>query len=157
MKQRHQANIFQPTYPVWIVDYDNKVEKDLTKDWRRLIIGTDSGDDHVHVDAKPGEVHYGKHGTNASNHSLSLGLMRVSKVHDVLKCPFDMARERDLASQVGWRYFLIDSGVLISSMTLRMLSSLLTASLVVLAHSSYPVPKQTSFAMISSSLMTPWD
>ncbi len=52
MKQRHRANIFQPMYPVWIVDYGNKVEKDLAKDWLRLIIGTDSGNDCVHVDAK---------------------------------------------------------------------------------------------------------
>jgi hypothetical protein len=27
MKQRHQANVIGPTYPVWIVDYGNKVEK----------------------------------------------------------------------------------------------------------------------------------
>jgi hypothetical protein len=26
MKQRHQANVIQPMYPVWIVDYGNKVE-----------------------------------------------------------------------------------------------------------------------------------
>ncbi len=55
MKQRHRANIVQPTYPVWIVDYGNEVEKDLTEDWLRLIIGTDSGNDCVHVDAKTGE------------------------------------------------------------------------------------------------------
>ncbi len=90
MKQRHQANIIQPTYPVWIVDYGNEVEKDLTKDWLRLIIGTDSGDDRVHVDAKTGEVHHGMHITNASNHSHSLGLMRVGKVHDILRCSFDL-------------------------------------------------------------------
>ncbi len=52
MKRRHRANIFQPMYPVWIVDYGNKVEKNLVKDWLRLIIRTDSGNDRVHVDAK---------------------------------------------------------------------------------------------------------
>ncbi len=93
MKQGHWANIIQPMYPVWIVDYGNKVEKDLTKDWLRLIIGTDGGDDHIHVDAKTGEVHHGMHSTNASNHSLSLGLMRVSKANDILRCSFDLAQQ----------------------------------------------------------------
>jgi hypothetical protein len=79
VKQRHQANIIQTTYPFWIVDYGNKDEKDLMEDWLRLIIGTDSGDDCVHVDAKTGEVHHGVHSTNASNCSLSLGLMKVTK------------------------------------------------------------------------------
>jgi hypothetical protein len=85
MKQRHQANVIRPAYPVWIVDYGDKVEKDLTKDRLRLIIGADSGDDCVHVDAKTGEVHHGMHSTNASNRSLSLGLMRVCKVHGILR------------------------------------------------------------------------
>ncbi len=93
MKQRHWASIFWPTYPFWIVDYGNKVEKDLRKDWLRLIIGTDSGDDRVHVDAKTGEVHHGMHSTNASNCSLSLGLMRVSEVHDILRWSFDLAQQ----------------------------------------------------------------
>ncbi len=91
MKQRHQANVIRPMYPVWIIDYGNKVEKDLTEDWLRLIIGTDSSDDCVHVDAKTGEVYHGVHSTNASNCSLSLGLMRVGKVHDILRCSFDLA------------------------------------------------------------------
>jgi hypothetical protein len=52
VKRRHRAYIFQPTYPVWIVDSVNKVEEDLAKDWLRLIIRTDSGNDCVHVDAK---------------------------------------------------------------------------------------------------------
>ncbi len=91
MKQRHRANIFRQMYPVWTVDYGNKVEKDLTKDQLRLIVGTNGGDDRVHVDAKTGGVHHGVHSTNASNHSFSLGLMRVGKVHDVLRCNFDLA------------------------------------------------------------------
>ncbi len=33
------------------------VEKDLTEDRLRPIIGTDGDDDRVHVDAKTGEVH----------------------------------------------------------------------------------------------------
>jgi hypothetical protein len=74
IKQRHQANIIRPTYLVWIVDYGKEVEEDLTNNWLRLIIGTDSGDDCVHVDAKTGEVHYGMHSTNSSNRSLSLVL-----------------------------------------------------------------------------------
>ncbi len=65
----------------------------MTKDWLRLIIGTDSSDDCIHVDAKTGEVHHGMHSTNVSNPSLSLGLMRVGKVHDVLRCSFDLARQ----------------------------------------------------------------
>jgi hypothetical protein len=93
MKQRHQANVIQPTYSVWIDDYGNKCEKDLMEDWLRLIIGTDSGDNHVLVDAKTGEIHHGVHSTNASNRSLSLGLMRVGKVHDVLRCSFDLAQK----------------------------------------------------------------
>jgi hypothetical protein len=57
-----------------------------------LIIGTDSSDNCVHVDAKTGEVHHGVQSNNASNCSLSLGLMRVGKVHDVLRCSFDLAQ-----------------------------------------------------------------
>ncbi len=67
MKQSHRANIIQTKYPVWIDDYGDKVEKDLTEDQLRLIAGTDGGDDHVHVDAKTGEVNHGLHSTNASN------------------------------------------------------------------------------------------
>jgi hypothetical protein len=55
MKQRHRANVIIPTYPVWIVDYGNKVEKNLTEDWLRPVVGTDGSDDRVHVDAKTGE------------------------------------------------------------------------------------------------------
>jgi hypothetical protein len=83
-------------YPVWIVDYGNKVEKDQTEDRLRLIIGTDSSDDRVHVDAKTGEVHHGMHSTNMRNCSLSLGLMRVGKVHDVLRCSFDLAQQSSI-------------------------------------------------------------
>jgi hypothetical protein len=78
-------------YPVWVVDYGNKVEKDLTEDWLGLIVGTNGGDDHAHVDAKTGEVHHGVHSTNASNCSPSLGLVRVGEVYDVLRCSFDLA------------------------------------------------------------------
>jgi hypothetical protein len=63
------------------------------EDWLRLIIVTDSSDDCVHVDAKTGEVHYGVHSNNASNCSLSLDLMRVGKIHDVLRCSFDLAQK----------------------------------------------------------------
>jgi hypothetical protein len=71
-------------YPVWIVDYGNKVEKNLTEDWLRSIIGTDGSDDCVHVDAKTGEVHHGLHSTDASDCGLSFGLVRIGEIHDVL-------------------------------------------------------------------------
>ncbi len=91
MKQRHQANIIRPTYPVWIVDYGNKVEKDLTEDQLRPVVGTDGSDDCVYVDAKTGEVQHGLHSTNASNCSLSLGLVRIGEIHDILRCSFYLA------------------------------------------------------------------
>jgi hypothetical protein len=81
MKQRHQANVIRPTYPVWIVDYGNEVEKNLTKDWLRSVIGTDDGDDCIHVDAKTGEVHHGLHSSDASNRSPSFGLVRIGKIN----------------------------------------------------------------------------
>ncbi len=93
MKQRHQANVIRPMYPVWIVDYGNKVEKDLTEDRLRPVVGTDGGDDCVHVDAKTRDVHHGVHSTNASNCDLSLGLARVGKIHDVLRCSFYLPRK----------------------------------------------------------------
>ncbi len=88
MKQRHQANIIRPTYPVWIVDYGNKFEKNLMEDRLRPIVGTDGGDDRVHVDAKTGEVHHGLHSYDASNCGLSLGLVRIGEIHDILRCIF---------------------------------------------------------------------
>jgi hypothetical protein len=63
------------------------------EDWLRFIVGTDGSDDCVHVDAKTGEVHHGVYSTNASNCSLSLGLVRVGKVHGVLRCSFDLAQK----------------------------------------------------------------
>ncbi len=63
----------------------------MTEDQLRLIVGTDGGDDRVHVDAKTGEVHHGLHSTNASICSLSLGLVRVGKIHDVHRCSFYLA------------------------------------------------------------------
>ncbi len=63
------------------------------EDWLRLNIGTDGSDDCVHVDAKTGEVHHGLHSTNASNCSLSLGLVRVGKIHDILGCSFYLAQK----------------------------------------------------------------
>jgi hypothetical protein len=91
MKQMHQANVIRPRYPVWIVDYGNEVEKNLTEDWLRPVIGTDGNDDRVHVDAKTGEVHHGLHSTNASNCGLALGLVRIDKIHDILRCSFYLA------------------------------------------------------------------
>ncbi len=74
MKGQHQTNVIRPPYPVWIVDYGNKGEKNLMEDWLRPVIGKDGGDDHVHVDAKAGEVHHGLHSTYASNCGLPLVL-----------------------------------------------------------------------------------
>jgi hypothetical protein len=93
MKQRHQANIIRPTYPFWIVDYGNKVEKNLTEDWLRPIVGTDGSDDHIHVDAKTGEVHHGLHSTDVSNHNLPFGLVRIRKIHYVLRSSFYLTQE----------------------------------------------------------------
>jgi hypothetical protein len=47
MKQRHQANVIRPMYPVWIVDYGNKVEKNLTEDRPRPVVGTDGSDENL--------------------------------------------------------------------------------------------------------------
>jgi hypothetical protein len=93
MKQRHQANVIRPTYPVRIVDYGNKIEKNLTEDWLKPVIGTDGGDDCVRIDAKTGEVHHGLHSNDASNRSLSLGLVRIGKIHFVLRSSFYLTQK----------------------------------------------------------------
>ncbi len=94
MKQRHQANVIRPMYPVWIVDHDgDEVEKDLTEDRLRPVVGTDGSDDCVHVDAKTGEVHHGLHSTDASNCGLSLGLARIGKIHNVLGSSFCLTQK----------------------------------------------------------------
>jgi hypothetical protein len=93
MKQRYQANVNRPKYLVWIVDYGNKVEKNLTEDRLRSIVGTDGGDDCIHVDAKTGEVHHGLHSSDANNHGHSFGLVRIGKTHYVLSSSFYFTRE----------------------------------------------------------------
>ncbi len=93
MKQQNQANVIRPTYPVWIVDYGNKVEKNLMEDQLRPVFGTDGSDDSVHVDAKTGEVHHGLQSTNASNYGLPLGLVRISKIHDFLESSFYLTQK----------------------------------------------------------------
>jgi hypothetical protein len=93
MKQRHQANVIRPMYPVWIVDYGNKVEKNLTEGWLRPVVGTVGGDDPVHIDAKTGEVCHGLHSTDASNRGLPFGLVRIGKIHCVLRCSFYLTRK----------------------------------------------------------------
>jgi hypothetical protein len=93
MKQRHQANVIRPTYPVWIVDYGNKVKKNLTEDQLRSVVGTDGGDNCIHVDSKTGEVHHGLHSSDASNRGPSFGLVRISKIHYVLSSSFYLIRE----------------------------------------------------------------
>ncbi len=85
MKQKHRVNVIRPTYLVWIVDYGNKVEKNLMEDRLRPVIGTNGGDDCIHVDTKTGEVYHGLHSTNASNRGLPFGLVRISKIHYVLR------------------------------------------------------------------------
>ncbi len=91
MKQRHQANVIRPTYPVCIVDYGNKVEKNLTEDWLRPVVGTDGSDDRIHVDAKTTrEVHHGLHSTNVSNRGLPCGLVRIGKIHYVFRSNFHL-------------------------------------------------------------------
>ncbi len=93
MKQRHWANVIRPTYPVRIVDYGNKVEKNLKKDRLRPVVGTDGGDDCIHVDAKTGEVYHGLHSTNASNHGLPFGLVIIGEIHYVLRSIFYLTWE----------------------------------------------------------------
>ena len=88
MKQQHQTNVIRPPDPIWIVDYGNEVEKNLTEDWLRPVVGTDGSDDCVHIDAKTGEVHHGLYSTNASNCCLSVGLVRIGKIHYVLRSSF---------------------------------------------------------------------
>ncbi len=79
--------------PVWIVDYSNKSEKNLTEDWLRPVVGTDGSDGCVHVDAKAGEVHHGLHSTDVSNCGLSFGLVRIGEIHDILRGSFYLAQK----------------------------------------------------------------
>ena len=80
-------------YPVRIVDYGNKIEKNLMEDWLRPVVGTDGGDDCIHVDAKTGEVHHGLHSIDASNCGLPFGLVKFGKIHDILRCSFYLAQK----------------------------------------------------------------
>ena len=80
-------------YLVWIVDYGNKFEKNLMEDWLRSVVGTDGGDDCIHVDAKTGEVHHGLHSSNASNCGPSFGLVRIGEIHYVFSSCFYLTRE----------------------------------------------------------------
>ncbi len=63
------------------------------EDQLRPVVGTDGSDDCVHVDAKTGEVHHGLHSTNASNCGLSLGLVRIGKIHDILRSSFYLTQK----------------------------------------------------------------
>ena len=58
------------------------------EDWLRPVVGTDGGDDRIHVDAKTGEVHHGLHSTDTSNRGLSFGLVRIGKINYVLRSSF---------------------------------------------------------------------
>ena len=59
------------------------------EDWLRPIVGTDGSDDCVHdVDAKTEEVHHGLHSTNASNRGPFFGLVRINKIHYILRSSF---------------------------------------------------------------------
>jgi hypothetical protein len=58
------------------------------EDWLRSIIGTDGGDDCIHVDAKTGEVHHGLHSFDASNCGPSFGLVRIGKIDYILSSSF---------------------------------------------------------------------
>jgi hypothetical protein len=66
-------------YLVWIVNFGKEVKKNLTEDRLRPVVGTDGWDDHIHVDAKAGEIHHGLHSTDGSNCSPSFGLVRMGK------------------------------------------------------------------------------
>jgi hypothetical protein len=93
MKQRYQANVIRPMYPVWIVDYGNKVEKNFTEDRLRSVVGTVGCDDHVHVDAKTGQVHHGLHSMDTSNCGLPFGLVRIGEINDILRGSFYLTQE----------------------------------------------------------------
>ena len=53
-------------------------------DWMGFFVGTNSGDDCVHVDAQVGEIHHILHGSDTSNCCLPFRLMGVGKVHELL-------------------------------------------------------------------------
>ncbi len=59
----------------------------------RPVIGTDGSDDCIHVDAKTGEVHHGLHSTDVSNRGLPFGLVRIGKIHYVLRSGFYLTQE----------------------------------------------------------------
>ncbi len=61
------------------------------EDWLRSIVGADGGDDPIHVDAKTGEVHHRLHSSNASDRGPSFGLVRIDKIHYVLRSSFYLA------------------------------------------------------------------
>ncbi len=63
------------------------------EDRLRPIVGTDGGDDRVHVDAKTGEVHHGLHSTDVSNRGLSLGLVRIGEIHYILRSSFYLTQK----------------------------------------------------------------
>jgi hypothetical protein len=63
------------------------------EDWPRSIVGTDGGDDCIHVDAKTGEVHHGLHSSDASNRGPSFGPVRIGKIHYILSSSFYLTQE----------------------------------------------------------------
>ncbi len=65
----------------------------MTEDRLRSVVGTDGSDDRIHVDAKTGEVHHGLHSTDASDCSLSLGLVRIGEICYVLSSSFYLTQE----------------------------------------------------------------
>jgi len=60
----------------------------LMEDRLRSVVGTDGGDDCIHVDAKTGEVHHGLHSSDASDRGPFFGLVRISKIHYILSSSF---------------------------------------------------------------------
>ncbi len=70
-------------YPIRIIDNTNKIEKNLAKDWLRLITGADWGNDRIHVDAKTYDIDHGKHRTDVRDCGLALCLVRIGEAHNI--------------------------------------------------------------------------
>ena len=58
-----------------------------------LFIGTNGGDDCVHVNSEAGEIGQVLHGSNASDGCLSFCLVGISKIHNILGCSFHLVNQ----------------------------------------------------------------
>ena len=58
-----------------------------------LFIGTNGGDDCVHVNSEAGEIGQVLHGSNASDGCLSFCLVGVGKIHNIIGCSFHLINQ----------------------------------------------------------------